>query len=82
MTILTILKPDQRGSQGAVEILWSPSSGAPAAPCVGQHSREVFAEELGIGAEEYDALVAAGVTGTLDDLTPPGLPHGYVAHIH
>jgi len=37
-------------------------------PCVGQHSREVLREELGIGDEEYEALVAAGITGTLDDL--------------
>ncbi|MDA0353592.1 MAG: CoA transferase [Chloroflexi bacterium] len=37
-------------------------------PCVGQHSREVLREELGIGDEEYEALVAARITGTLDDL--------------
>ncbi len=37
-------------------------------PCLGQHSREVLREELGIGDAEYEALVAAGVTGTLDDL--------------
>jgi crotonobetainyl-CoA:carnitine CoA-transferase CaiB-like acyl-CoA transferase len=37
-------------------------------PCVGQHSREVLREELGIGDEEYAALVAARITGTLDDL--------------
>lgn len=36
-----------------------------AAPCVGQHSREVLAAELGLDDHEYDALVAAGVTGTL-----------------
>ncbi len=39
------------------------------APCVGQHSREVLAEELGIDDAEYDALVAAGITGTLDELS-------------
>ena len=38
------------------------------APCVGQHSREVFARELAMTDAEYEALVAAGVTGTLDDL--------------
>ena len=38
------------------------------APCVGQHSREVFAEELGMTDAEYDELVAAGVTGTLDEM--------------
>ena len=37
-------------------------------PCVGEHSREVLREELGIDDAEYEALVAAGVTGTLDDL--------------
>ena len=36
------------------------------APCVGQHSAEILAAELGLGDEEYQALVAAGVTGTLD----------------
>ncbi len=38
------------------------------APCVGEHSREVLKAELGIDDAEYEALVAAGVTGTLDDL--------------
>ena len=38
------------------------------APCVGEHSREVFAEELGMTDAEYDALVVAGVTGTLDEM--------------
>jgi crotonobetainyl-CoA:carnitine CoA-transferase CaiB-like acyl-CoA transferase len=37
------------------------------APCVGEHSREVLVGELGISEAEYDALVAAGVTGTLTD---------------
>ncbi len=44
-----------------------PAAPLRASPCVGQHSREVLAEELGIGDAEYAALVAAGVTGTLDD---------------
>jgi crotonobetainyl-CoA:carnitine CoA-transferase CaiB-like acyl-CoA transferase len=39
------------------------------APCVGQHSREILADELGVGAAEYEALVAAGITGTLDSET-------------
>ncbi len=48
-------------------------SGAPSAPlrpspCVGEHSRAVLREELGIEDDEYAALVAAGITGTLDDL--------------
>ena len=35
------------------------------APGVGQHSRAVLCGELGLSAEEYDQLVADGVTGTL-----------------
>ena len=46
------------------------SSPVRAAPCIGQHSRHVLAEELGIGEAEYESLVAGGVTGTLDDLAP------------
>ncbi len=47
-------------------------SAAPAAPlrpspCLGEHSREVLREELGIDDDEYAELVAAGITGTLDD---------------
>lgn len=38
------------------------------APCVGQHSREVFAEELGMTGLDYEELVAAGITGTLDEM--------------
>jgi len=48
----------------------APSSPVRPAPCIGQHSREVLAEELGIGDAEYASLVAAGVTGTLNDLAP------------
>ena len=33
------------------------------APLLGEHSREVFAELLGMTDEEYEALVAAGVSG-------------------
>ncbi len=51
---------------------WRFSGGPPTpihpAPCVGQHSREVLAEELGVDDTEYEALVAAGITGTLDDI--------------
>ena len=46
----------------------APSSPLRPAPCVGEHSREVLREELGITDGEYDALVAAGITGTLDDI--------------
>jgi crotonobetainyl-CoA:carnitine CoA-transferase CaiB-like acyl-CoA transferase len=45
----------------------APSTPVTAAPCIGQHSAEVLAEELGIGPDEYGKLVASGVTGTLDD---------------
>ena len=34
------------------------------APCFGQHSREVFDEELGVGPEEYQELEELGITGT------------------
>jgi benzylsuccinate CoA-transferase BbsF subunit len=46
----------------------APAAELRGAPCIGQHSREVFAAELGIGDAEYAALVEAGITGTLDDL--------------
>ena len=38
------------------------------APCVGEHSFDVFAHELGMTPSEYESLVAQGITGTLDDL--------------
>jgi crotonobetainyl-CoA:carnitine CoA-transferase CaiB-like acyl-CoA transferase len=44
------------------------------APCVGQHSREVLAEELGITASEYLSLVESRVTGTLDEMQSHGNP--------
>ncbi|MDE2746296.1 MAG: CoA transferase [Chloroflexota bacterium] len=37
-------------------------------PCVGQHSFEVFAQELGIGEAEYRSLVERGISGTMDDV--------------
>ena len=46
----------------------APSEPTRGAPCVGQHSREVFTEELGMTDAEYDSLLAAGVTGTLDEM--------------
>ena len=33
-------------------------------PCFGQHSKEVFAEELGLSEADYDELETRGVTGT------------------
>ena len=46
----------------------APSEPIRPAPCVGEHSREVFAQELGMTDAEYDGLVASGVTGTLDEM--------------
>ena len=37
------------------------------APCVGQHSQEVFENELGMNAATYKALVEEDLTGTLDE---------------
>jgi crotonobetainyl-CoA:carnitine CoA-transferase CaiB-like acyl-CoA transferase len=46
----------------------APATPVRAAPCVGQHSREILAAELGLSDSEYASLVDAGVTGTLDDI--------------
>ena len=46
----------------------APSEPIRPAPCVGEHSREVFAEEIGMTDAEYERLVAKGVTGTLDEM--------------
>ena len=45
----------------------APATAIRPAPCVGQHSREILVDELGISESEYASLVAAGVTGTLYD---------------
>ena len=45
-----------------------------ASPRVGEHSREVLVEELGLPDAELDDLVGRGVTGTLDDAKRLGLP--------
>ena len=37
------------------------------APCVGQHSREILGEYLGIDDREYQSLVRSSVTGTIYD---------------
>jgi len=37
-------------------------------PCLGEHSFEIFKEELGLSRSDYERLVAAGVTGDM----PPG----------
>ncbi len=37
-------------------------------PCVGEHSFEVFAEELGMSETEYRSLVERGISGTMDDV--------------
>lgn len=38
------------------------------APCVGQHSKEVFADELGIDESTYQEWVREGLTGTMDEI--------------
>lgn len=38
------------------------------APCVGQHSKEVFADELGIDEATYHEWVREGLTGTMDEV--------------
>ena len=38
-----------------------------AAPCFGEHSREILAQELGLGDAAYEELLAAGVTGAVHD---------------
>jgi len=37
-------------------------------PCVGEHSFEVFSEELGMSEAEYRSLVERGISGTMDDV--------------
>lgn len=37
----------------------------PPPPCLGEHSRELFREELGVGDGEYQELVSLDVTGTV-----------------
>jgi crotonobetainyl-CoA:carnitine CoA-transferase CaiB-like acyl-CoA transferase len=37
-------------------------------PCVGQHSFEVFAQELDMTQSEYRSLVDRGISGTMDDV--------------
>ncbi len=37
-------------------------------PCVGEHSFEVFAQELGMTQSEYQSLVERGISGTMDDV--------------
>ena len=37
------------------------------APRVGEHSREILREELGLDDEAYEKLVKAGITGTLEE---------------
>ncbi len=46
----------------------APSAPVRPSPCLGQHSREVLWQELGITAAEYRSLVQDRVTGTLDEL--------------
>ena len=41
-------------------------------PCVGEHSFEVFAQELGMTEAEYQSLVKRGISGTMDDVAASG----------
>ncbi|MYA01254.1 MAG: CoA transferase [Chloroflexi bacterium] len=41
-------------------------------PCVGEHSFEVFAQELGMTQAEYQSLVERGISGTMDDVAASG----------
>lgn len=38
------------------------------APCVGEHSFEVFSQELGMDRAEYERLVEEGISGNLDEV--------------
>ena len=49
---------------GAADTVLRPS------PCLGQHTEQVLADELGIGPDQYAALVAARICGTLDEIAP------------
>jgi crotonobetainyl-CoA:carnitine CoA-transferase CaiB-like acyl-CoA transferase len=42
----------------------TPATDVRPAPCLGEHSFEVLAELLGMNREEYDQLVASGVSGS------------------
>ena len=39
-----------------------------AAPRVGEHSEEILVQELGITPSQYEELVAAGITGTIEEI--------------
>jgi crotonobetainyl-CoA:carnitine CoA-transferase CaiB-like acyl-CoA transferase len=41
----------------------TPAAVTRAAPRLGEHSREVLGQLAGVGAAQYDELVAAGITG-------------------
>jgi crotonobetainyl-CoA:carnitine CoA-transferase CaiB-like acyl-CoA transferase len=41
-------------------------------PILGQHSREILVDELGVDANRYDELVRAGVTGTVSGAAREG----------
>ena len=51
----------------------TPSTIRRAPPTLGQHSREILAEELGMDQTQIDGLVAAGITSLDDDgdVAPP-----------
>ncbi len=66
---VTSVEHPQAGASWLPGAPWTIDGQRPAvrpAPCVGQHSAEVLSAELGIGPDEYGALVADGITGTLE----------------
>ena len=48
----------------------SPNPGIRPSPCVGEHSQEVFLQELDIGIQRYKELVKDRITGTLYETSP------------
>lgn len=63
--------PWRIGDEGSMEL--RPS------PCLGEHSREVLREELGMDDARYAELVSMGVTGTIYDVEPFVASGGWAA---
>ena len=65
---LTPVAHPQSGTHPMPVLPWrmarTPRIEARYSPCFGEHSREVFAEELGLNDDDYEELAALGVTGT------------------
>lgn len=52
-----------RGPDGADAALFPPEGSSPVPPRLGEHSRAVLADDLGVSRDEIDAWVADGVVG-------------------